>query len=1790
MLDLPNYVISEVIYRGLRVDVYRGVRQTDNLPVVIKLLKEQYPDLNDIAKLRHEYQLVSELQIEGIVKAYGLEKYQNGLALILEAFGHESLRENLGRKLPTLTEFLKIAIQLADTLGHLHSHEVIHKDLKPSNIILDVQTGRVKITDFGISSILTREDKMAANPQQLQGTLPYMSPEQTGRMNRSLDYRTDFYSLGITFYELLTGRRPFETQDPIELVHCHLAKQPRSLAELAPGIPIVIQGIVNKLLSKNAEDRYQSAFGLKADLERCYSQWEREGGIDDFVIGQQDRSGQLRIAQKLYGRQQDVQMLLDSFERVSQGGRQGHIEVVTVKGYSGIGKSSLVNEIQIPVTRQRGYFIAGKADPLKRDIPYHPIRQAFEALINQLLTETTTQLEQWQRRILRALGNSAQAIVEVIPNLALIIGDQPPVPDLPPTEAQNRFMRLFAKLVQVFARKSHPLVIFLDDLQWADIASLKLLEQMTLPHGKVHLLVIGAYRDNEVNLGHPLLATLKAIAAQGYTPIDLAVTPLTPDAVLALVSDAIPESEPTALGELTDLLYQKTQGNPFFVTQILSTLYSAGQLRFDFEQGSWQWDLDQIQTVGITDLDLIDLIVSNLKKLAPATQNVLKIAACVGTRFGLNVLATMTGESPLALAHTLVPALQQSMILPLNFEVQMSLALTEDDFQDAPLASTQWIYRFLHDRVHQAAYSLVDEVERADIHARLGQLLLAQTEGDRRSDAIFDIVNQLNAGMVVTRTLIERTILVQLNLEAAQKAKRAAAYDPAFNYVDIGLNLLTAEDWQTHYDLTLAVHREAAEVAYLIGRFDLSETLTQGLLDQAHSHCDRAAAYGIQIRTCVAQKHLADAIAIGLETLNLFEIQLPLDPTQTAVGQALFATGQQLADHDILNLGDLPQMDDRDALMAMQVMGQMASSAYIIRPNLYVLLITAMVRLSLAKGNAPLSSFAYASYGLLMCGVANDMMTGYQLGKAALALVEKSDGDVLRNRVIFLVANFINPWRCHPHESLPLFQSSLQLGLETGDWEFVAWCYWRDVHLLYLTGYKLTDLLERLQESQQLVTQIKQAAALNLIALQTQVVVNLSHDVEQPIVLVGEYYDESANLAQYQATGNLLGCYELFFHKLMLAYWLGHYEDALVSATEAAKALLGVTAAIEVALLYFYDSLVRLALYPVADATRQAQTLEIVTQNQQKLEHWATHAPMNYQHKYDLVAAELARAEGNHDRALSLYNAAIEAASQQGYVQEVAMAYELSGELNLKLGHERIGITYLMNAFHAYARWGAMAKIRQMERRYPQWLSQEMMFRDSMVIGETVTASTASSTTGTANFDLLSVIRASQAIADEIVLENLLSRLLKLTVENAGAQLGYLILHQDDQWLLQAARGVDGDGSETMTVLQEIPLESEMMEELLSVAIVNYVIRTKQTVLLNNATLQGQFVSDAYVLAVKPKSILCAPLLYKSQLRGVIYLENRLTTGAFTAQRLEILNLLSGQAAISLENALLYRKQEKLNQNLVELNEAYERFVPNQFLKLLNKDSIVDVKIGDQTQREMSVLFADIRNFTAMSETMNPEENFRFINTFLSSMEPAITEHGGFIDKYIGDAIMALFDGSADDAVRAAISMLRTLNHYNHSRFERNLHPVRLGIGINTGSLMLGTVGGASRMDGTVISDTVNVAARIEQLTKEYLVSLLISHKTFLELDDPNTYCIRLVDRVAVRGRLSEISVYEVFDADPKDVALGKVNTRTCFEMALLQYTQGHYDKAAEGFRSCLAENPADEIASLYLQRCLNRR
>jgi predicted ATPase len=917
-----GYHINEQIYAGTRTLVYRGLRCSNGQPVAIKLLRNDFPRFNELVHFRNQYVIAKNLEIPGSVKAYSLETYQNHYALVMEDFGGISLSSYLARLasesneplegLP-VSEFLPIAIQIANSLDGLYRHHVIHKDLKPANILINPSSKQVKLIDFSIASLLPRETQEIQNPNVLEGTLPYISPEQTGRMNRGIDYRTDFYSLGVTFYELLTGKLPFQTDDPIDLVHCHLAKQPLAASIVNQSVPLVLSEIVSKLMAKNAEARYQSALGLKYDLETCLFQWQETGTLTNFDLGQRDLCDRFIIPEKLYGRESEVFSLLSAFERVSA----GSTEMMLVAGFSGIGKTAVVNEVHKPIVRQRGYFIKGKFDQFGRTQPFSAFVQAFRDLMGQLLSESDAKVEQWKTQILAALGENAQVIVEVIPELERIIGQQPPVPELSGSAAQNRFNLLFEKFIQLFTKKEHPLVIFLDDLQWADSASLKLMQLLMSDIDNCYLFLIGAYRDNEVFPAHPLMLTLAEIQKTEAKVNTITLAPLAQADVNCLVADTLACSTALAL-PLTELVYQKTQGNPFFSTQFLKSLHEDGLIEFNFEERYWQCDIARVRTLALTD-DVVEFMALQLRKLPTQTQEVLKLAACIGNQFDLGTLAIVDENSPVETATALWKALQDGLILPItevykfyqaggnsesvigNGKESDQLSITDDQLPK---------YKFLHDRVQQAAYSLIPEDQKRSTHLKIGQLLLKNTPEADREERIFDIVNHLNVGVELITPEAEREQLARLNLVAGKKAKAATAYSAAVEYFNVGKKLLTANSWENQYELTLGLHTEAAEAAYLCGDFDRMEELASVVESCAKMLLDKVKVYEVQIEACMAQNKLQEALNTGLQVLKLLGVEFPSEPNPSDIGQALGETAAILNEKRIEDLIELPQMRD----------------------------------------------------------------------------------------------------------------------------------------------------------------------------------------------------------------------------------------------------------------------------------------------------------------------------------------------------------------------------------------------------------------------------------------------------------------------------------------------------------------------------------------------------------------------------------------------------------------------------------------------------------------------------------------------------------------------------------------------------------------------------------------------------------------------------------------------------------------------------------------------------------------
>jgi predicted ATPase/signal transduction histidine kinase/tRNA A-37 threonylcarbamoyl transferase component Bud32 len=1502
MIMISGYQVVDKLYKSNNSHIYRAYRQADNQAVILKVLQPAYPPPEQIARFQREYKILNELkELANIITVYDLVTEQNYWVMILEDFGAQSLeRLNLAGQL-SVTDFLQLAIQIVAIISQLHQRYLIHKDINPANILLNQTSQQIKLIDFGISTKLSRENTTFRNPNLLEGTLAYLSPEQTGRMNRAIDYRTDFYSLGVTFYELLTGQLPFVTDDVLELVHCHLAKVPMPPHQLQPDIPPVLSHIILKLMAKNAEDRYQSAKGLKADLENCLQQWQKQAEIVDFPLAAADVSERFDIPQKLYGRAVEIATLTAAIERVSQ----GKSELMLVAGYAGIGKSALIQEIYKPLTHRRGYFIVGKFDQLQRHIPYAAFLQAFRQLIGYLLTESEAKLTQWRQRLLAALGDSGQVIIEVLPELEQIIGPQPPISTLGSVEAQNRFNLLLQNFIQIFTQPEHPLVIFLDDLQWADSASLKLIQLLMIELNSHYLLFLGAYRDNEVNATHPLRLTLAELNQAQVTINSITLSPLTLADLNQLVTETL-HCQPSVAKPLAELIQRKTDGNPFFVNEFLKSLYTDGLLTFNYEYGHWQWQLAQIQAQQITD-NVVELMANKVQKLPAATVNLLKLAACLGNQFDLARIAIVAEQPAWQVATALRAALVDGLIVPLN-ETYRLMELEIVGLAEQVVA----VYKFAHDRIQQAVYSLIPPTARQVVHWQLGQLLLHHTSPATLEQNLFEITNQLNQGYQQIEQDTERTQLAQLNLQAGKKAKLSAAYNAAFEYLTQGLKLLPPNSWQQEYQLTLALFIEAAEAAYLIGHFEDMEPLLETILATSHNLIDKARAYGIRIQAYTARTHFLAAVETGLQVLQLLGIHFPKQPSPADVTQAIQATQLRLESLTVSELSKLPAMVDPIPLAAIQMMTSLINATYIAMHQLMPLLICQQVNLSMDYGNAPESACAYVNYGFLVCNL-GQIDLAYQLGQLAVQVLEQFDTKRFKANT-YLFYGFVRHLKEPLAAIIPDYLEAYQSGQETGDFTAAANVAQSAVIIKYYLGTPLAEVEQEMSKYAQAIAQMKQEMTLQWLKIHWQAVLNLQGKSAIPYILSGEVYDEQVMEPLHIETNNNSSLMFLYTQKMTLCYQFYQFKAALLNAVKLESCIVNAATSFFAPPAYFYDSLTRLAVFAEASPEEQPQFSEKVSANQANMKIWAEHAPMNYLHKFYLVKAEQARVLEQYGEAREYYEQAIVTAHKYGYLHEEALAYELAGRFYLHRNQTQLARCCLQEAHYAYQRWGALAKVTDLEQRYSQYLELNGPIATPWTKTTTRLLSTTTGQTQGNVLDLAAVLKASQTLAGEIVLSQLLQKLMKTVIENAGAQIGFLILdkHKKGNWVIEAKAVFSteslGQPPPKIEVSSSLPFEQS---EELAISIVHYVLRSHQMVILTDETMIDQFAHDTYLQRMQPKSILCLPLLNQGQLNGILYLENHVARGAFTAERVEVLNLLSSQIAISIENAYLYNNLEE---------------------------------------------------------------------------------------------------------------------------------------------------------------------------------------------------------------------------------------------------------------------------------------
>ncbi|AKG20687.1 AAA family ATPase [Calothrix sp. 336/3] len=1524
-VSLPGYHVREIIYEGSRTVVYRGNRETDLLPVVIKLLKNPYPSFKELVQFRNQYTIAKSFNFSGIVKVYSLENYQNGYMLVMEDFEGISLSEWMGKSPLSLLDFLQIAISLCDILDILSRKRIIHKDIKPSNILINPHIKEVKLIDFSIASLLPKEVQNLKNINVLEGTLAYISPEQTGRMNRGIDYRTDFYSLGIVFHEMLTGKLPFQSEDIIELIHSQIAKTAPLLHEINPQISTVISEIVSKLMAKNAEDRYQSVWGLKFDLEKCLVQFQDKGKIESFIIAQRDLCDRFIIPEKLYGREAEVKSLLAAFERVSQGAT----EIMLVTGFSGIGKTAVVNEIHKPIVKQRGYFIKGKFDQFNRNIPFSAFVEAFRDLIGQLLTEGDAQLQIWQQQILTALGENGQVIIEVIPELERIIGKQSPIAELSGTAAENRFNLLFQKFTQIFTNQQHPLVIFLDDLQWADSASLKLIQRLIADTR--HLFLIGAYRDNEVNSAHPLMLTLREVKKSSAIINQINLAPLSQLQVNNLVADTFKCSE-LLVGKLSKLVFQKTQGNPFFVTQFLKSLYQDQLIQFNFDLGCWESDIAQVSQLAVTD-DVVAFMAFQLRRLPASTQYILQLAACIGNQFDLQTLAIVSEESQIETASHLWKALEEGLIVPTSniyrFYVGEKNSITNTDIQDIQETFT---YKFLHDRVQQAAYSLIPSNQTPKVHLQIGRLLLNRTpKVERESQAfnsqIFQIVNQLNCGIPLIENAKEREELAELNRRAGEKARFSSAYDAAMSYLNLGLELLQSQAWEHQYFLCLGLHQLAAEVAYLSADYDRMTKLIVIGLDRAKNDIDRVKFYETQILAFVAQNQPREAVDYARRVLRQFGVRLPQNPSPLRTMLGFFATLYRMSKKKPEGLLKLPPMTNPSKLAACQIFNAVGSAAASGMPEMLPFITFNGLSLYLRYGNIPKSSMGYIIYGYLLCEKLGWVDAGYAIGKAAIALSQQNSSQEALAPTLFLWHHFIAYRKELLHNTSALLLEAYQAGLAVGDIEYAAYSLVIYFTQAYWTGKNLADLQQEAIASRTNLQRLQQLIILDIYNLNCQVVENLCSGSNDVCELVGDFFDETAI-----PVDDVRLTVHTSFRKLQLAYLFDRHILATEQIAIIEANLDPLNGTFVKVMFYFYSALVWLARYPDLSKKQQKACLRRIKTARRNLSKFAKYAPTNYQHKWLLVEAEYLRVFKKSTQAGEYYDRAISLAKTNNYIQEAALANELTAKFYLHCDRENIACVYMQEAYYCYTKWGAKAKTDDLSERYPHLLQPILQPKPQpgnlldilatittpdLSISESTESSKLSGKNINQALDFAAILTASQTLASKIELDELLRQLSQIILKYSGGdRCGIILPNQDHIWQLEALAT-----PETVEIAS-FPLEGNIA---LPVKLINYVKNTQEAVVIDALNTELPVIDD-YLYQQQPQSLLCLPLLNQGKAIAILLLENQITSGVFSHNRLQILNFLSTQAAISLENAKLFRDrkayEERLEKNNAELIRA----------------------------------------------------------------------------------------------------------------------------------------------------------------------------------------------------------------------------------------------------------------------------
>jgi PAS domain S-box-containing protein len=1436
------------------------------------------PTAASLDRVSHEYGLKDQLHSAWAVRPLELVRQGDQTVLVCEDPGGEPLERLLGAPFDT-ARFLRLAIRIAEVVGELHQSGLVHKDLKPAHILVDEAAAAVRLTGFGLATLLPREHQAPAPPETIAGTLAYMAPEQTGRMNRSIDARSDLYSLGVTFYQMLTGALPFTASEPMEWVHCHIAREPVPPDERVERVPSQVSRIVMKLLAKTVEERYQTAAGLERDLSRAFIAWQARRRIDPFPPGEHDIPDQLLIPEKLYGREREIATLLDAFERVV---KDGSPALVLVSGYSGVGKSSVVNELHKVLVPPRGLFAWGKFDQYKRNVPYATVAQAFQCLVSQILGKSDEELGRWRAALQEALGPNGQLMINLVPDLALIIGMPPPPPDVPLQDQQARFQMVFRRFLGVFARPEHPLTLFLDDLQWLDSATLDLIEHLIAHPDVRHLLLVGAYRDNEVGPAHPLARTLARLRGAGGRVGEIVLAPLGLDDVGRLLADAL-HIDAARARPLAMLVFEKTGGNPFFTIQFLLALAEQALLSFDPDAAAWTWDLPRIRMMGFTD-NVADLMAAKLSRLPRDTQHALGQLACLGNVARADTLALVYGAAEETTHAALWDAVRSGLVMRAN-----------------------GTYTFLHDRIREAAYALIPEAARAGEHLRIGRALAAVTPPQDLEDHIFDIVNQFDLGAALISTRDEREQVARMNLMAGKRAKTASAYEAALRYCGAGRALLAQNEWEQCYRLTFDLELNAAECEYLIGEMTAAETRLAMLSARAQSMTDASAVTCVRINLFTTLDQSDSAVEVGLEYLRKVGGQWSPHPAAEVVLDTYQRLWQKLRAGSSDALLDLPLMKDPERCATMDVLTVLTSPALFTDLNLFRLVVSQMATLSLEHGNTHGSCLAYVWLGSVLGSYLGEYEAGFRYGNVGLDLVEKRGLDRFRARVYLVFAVHVAHWTRPLHMSRTFLRRAFEAALEGGDLSYVGYCCVDVVTNRIAAGDALADIEREAVHGLEFAQKVRFGLVNHCLTGQLLLTRMLRGPASEAPDFDAAGFDERGFEQHLDDTPQLaIGASYYWIRKLQASVHAGDDAAAIAAVAKVAPVLWTTPTQFECAEYHFYAALARAAYCDCVSPVERSRHREALAAHHDQLEVWASNCAVTFANRVALVGAEIASVDGRDMDALRLYEEAIRLAREGNFIHIEALAHERAARFCTARGLMTMADAYLRNARRCYLSWGADGKVRQLDQRYPHLTGEASTPGPTSTIRAPVE-----------HLDLATVLRVSQAVSGEIVLEKLIDTLMRTAIEHAGAVRGLLILSDGNKQRIAAEAVTGGD---TITVKQ---CDEPLNPDALSVAMVQTVLRTQEALILDDAAAGSAFAADPYVSQRAARSMLCVPLVNQSKTVGVLYLENNLAARVFTPTRIAVLHLVASQAAIALENTRLYRdlaEREAKIRRLVDAN------------------------------------------------------------------------------------------------------------------------------------------------------------------------------------------------------------------------------------------------------------------------------